>query len=503
MRLSDTNLRDSVIIGLATVLLWPSAAHATPPYVVGRFDDNTGIARAYDINQYGQAVGLIGDGSGVTHAAHWYNQEVTDLNSTTHFMLLQDYTIGIAEAYAISDGDQIVGTAQTRLQCPGRTVDVWHAFVMRPAPLTDLGTPIPGDAITDLWTFGNPCTAYNSAAIGISNANHVVGWADVDNAATIRAFLVRPTNGVWFEEPADPNDDFVNQLMIDLGTLGGAESSASDVNDAGIVVGYAYLANNNPPARYHAFMLTPSGNTWFVDADADGDNDLMADIGTLGGHNSWARAINNANQVVGESDTADFNTHGFLYSNGSMTDLGTLGGRSSSAADVNELGHVVGWADNENGQRRAFVWIDGVMYDLNDSLLFGQTTGGLVLTEARGINDAGQIVGFAVLSSGGSQESRPFVLTPATPTQIEAAAAAEAALADALSNADGNAGPGGSGSGGTPIVGTPAYLLSGEQTDDQVAGETDGSAPSICGFGTAAILPMTLLGLAGLRRRNA
>jgi probable HAF family extracellular repeat protein len=497
MRPNNLTVCKCAIIGLVCASAWPQVAHGSPPYINATLDQNTsGVgSRAYDINQYGQVVGWIAGGSG-HHAAHWYNEQFTDVNDTTHFMLLQDFTIDIAEAYAISDGDQVVGTAQTRLQCPGRTIDVWHAFVMRPAVLTDLATPIPGDAITELWTFGNPCTAYNSVATAISNANHVVGWADVNNAATIRAFLVRPQNGVWFVPPSDPNDDYVNQLMVDLGTLGGAESAAHGVNDAGIIVGYSYLSNNNPPARYHAFMLTPVGDTWFVDANNDGANDLMLDLGTLGGHNSWARAINNSNQVVGESDTADFNTHAFLWSGGVMTDLGTLGGRSSSAAAINEQGHVVGWAENAAGQRRAFIWINGVMTDLNSALLFGQSLGGLVLTEARGINDAGQIVGFASRPGGG--ESRPFLFTPATPAQIAAAAAAEAALNEALGSNGGSSGSGGAG--GQPIVGTPAYLQGGSDPNSPVAGQTSGATLNFCGFGTAAILPMTLAGLIGMRR---
>ena len=65
---------------------------------------------------------------------------------------------------------------------------------------------------------------------------------------------------------------------------------------------------------------------------------------TLGGADSYAYGINEAGQVVGASGTAGRDTHAFLYSNGTMQDLGTLGGTFSAAQDINEAGQVVGRA---------------------------------------------------------------------------------------------------------------------------------------------------------------
>ncbi|HMQ14709.1 MAG TPA: hypothetical protein PKC49_01930, partial [Phycisphaerae bacterium] len=92
----------------------------------------------------------------------------------------------------------------------------------------------------------------------------------------------------------------------------------------------------------------------------------------------------------------------------------------------------------------------------------------------------------------------PFLFTPATPAQIAAAAAAEAALNEALGSSGGSSGSGGAG--GQPIVGTPAYLQGGSDPNSPVAGQTSGATLNFCGFGTAAILPMTLAGLIGMRR---
>src|SRR6266478_2371121 len=53
-------------------------------------------------------------------------------------------------------------------------------------------------------------------------------------------------------------------------------------------------------------------------------NGKVIDLGTLGGPNSSAIAINDAVQIEGNSDRADGTTHAFLYAAGVMTDLGAV-----------------------------------------------------------------------------------------------------------------------------------------------------------------------------------
>jgi probable HAF family extracellular repeat protein len=91
-------------------------------------------------------------------------------------------------------------------------------------------------------------------------------------------------------------------------------------------------------------------------------------LGTLGGAqgSSVALAINDPGQVVGYSYTADGSLHATLWSHGATTDLGTLpGGTISEATGINNRGDIVGWSTyGGTSYSHAFLWTDGIMIDL-------------------------------------------------------------------------------------------------------------------------------------------
>src|SRR5438128_5724714 len=68
----------------------------------------------------------------------------------------------------------------------------------------------------------------------------------------------------------------------------------------------------------------------------------LTDLGTLGGPQSAATAINDSGQIAGFSYTAAGYNHAFLYSGGVMSDLTTLGGNQSFATGIGATGDVVG-----------------------------------------------------------------------------------------------------------------------------------------------------------------
>src|SRR3954468_20479642 len=77
----------------------------------------------------------------------------------------------------------------------------------------------------------------------------------------------------------------------------------------------------------------------------------MIDLGALpGGVDSTAFGINDAHQVVGQSDTTGSFSHAFLYSGGTMSDLGTLGGDYSTAKGINKTGQIAGSSSTAGGE---------------------------------------------------------------------------------------------------------------------------------------------------------
>jgi probable HAF family extracellular repeat protein len=169
-----------------------------------------------------------------------------------------------------------------------------------------------------------------------------------------------------------------NQQRILLGTLGGDTSIALSINDAGVVVGEASTTAAIIKLKWgwtyrmrHAFIWTREKG--------------MEDLGTLGGEESSALAINNSGMVVGVADTKNGGSHAFLWTRErGMEDLGTLGGDYSSAIAINSSGLVAGTADTKNGESHAFIWSrEKGMEDL------GTLGGGTC--RAWGIDEAGQV----------------------------------------------------------------------------------------------------------------
>lgn len=177
--------------------------------------------------------------------------------------------------------------------------------------------------------------------------------------------------------------------MLDLGTLGGTLGFPNDLNNAGQVIGQSNLPGD---LMYHPFL-------W--------EKGRMLDLGTFGG-NGYAAALNDAGEVVGQADLpGDQMWHGFLWRHGVMTDLGTVvGDTCSGAIGIGSKGQVVGASGMCFQTARAPLWENGgPMIDLNALI---PPNSDLHLSFAENINDRGEIAGIGVVPGSGCADVNAF-----------------------------------------------------------------------------------------------
>ncbi len=106
------------------------------------------------------------------------------------------------------------------------------------------------------------------------------------------------------------------------------------------------------------------------------------------GEDGSAEGINDASQVVGAlGSPANFPAVAVLWQDDTITDLGTLGLERSEARAINNAGQIVGSSVPVTGGQHAVRWENGTITDLGPG-------------EAHDINEAGQIVGYRVTDTG-------------------------------------------------------------------------------------------------------
>ena len=287
--------------------------------------------------------------------------------------------------------------------------------------------------LIDLGTFGGPSSQFYQYGKNVNNRGAVVGGADTANPDPFAPNCAVPScfvqhafkwqNGVlsdlgtlpggsssyvlWINNGGQTVGVSQNGLIdpltgapasiavlwksngeiINLGTLGGNESLAVALNDRSQAVGAA--ANTIPDSfSLGGFGTQSRAFLW--------ENGVMRDLGTLGGPDSFANYVNEGGQVAGISytdstpnDTTGIPTaHPFLWENGRMLDLGGLGGTYGFPNYLNNRGQVVGLMNLPGDEfYHPFLWSNGTLTDLGT---FGGSTG-----LANGVNDAGEVVGVA------------------------------------------------------------------------------------------------------------
>ena len=166
------------------------------------------------------------------------------------------------------------------------------------------------------------------------------------------------------------------------------------INIPGEVVGYDGVYTNN--WQFGFSWTNSSGMTFFGDSFSP----------------TFANAISNTGQIVGENSSNAPFSHATSWKNGIATDLGTLGGSdyASSANGVNDLGRIVGWSTTA-----PISWFFGwcgtathaVSWAANGGISDLGTLPGDTLSAASNINFFGQIIG-----SSGNTATCDFGVAP-------------------------------------------------------------------------------------------
>jgi probable HAF family extracellular repeat protein len=316
-RIVASNLGGTTISSNAVVEIRP----ATNYYEI----TDLGLGIANDLNNSGQVVASSNDGGGF-----FYNG-------------IESFGFG-TPILAINDSGQIASVFQGYNTSGGVEENglVWASFVTQ---VTGIDT----DGVAIGWSFGGGATP--TAGIGwsrlafnlnvfaqfydINRSNIIVGVAGAQSQA-FRDFRTQrgraciiSNNVVTYIDPRPLPEDYLDNSLNAM--VENHLSDAYGINDSGVVVGVMSMSLGG---HRHAFRYTGSG---------------LQDLGTLGGTNSAAREINASGVIVGESLTGDGKTHAFIYRDGAMTDLNSFlppnsGMELISATAINDRSQIVGQA---------------------------------------------------------------------------------------------------------------------------------------------------------------
>lgn len=335
--LSYSQVRYTMLICMALCCLATHTGLAQIQYdvvdIVGQGDSS--VTTAVAISNDGHIIGQAGSSKVI-----WYE------GTTTPILVFSNI---LPECYGVSDGGNVVGRYR---DVSGK----YRAFLWIDGIATDLGT----------------LGGQQSFARSINGSGQIVGTSDTGMTLNhSMPFL------------------YQNGIMTSLQGLPGAIAYAEDarsINDAGVVAG----VSNFGPQSERAVI--------WVDGIV---SELVSQFQV-----TYALDINNGGAVVGgENDSAGI-VRSLVWKNGNATNLGTLGGKDDEALAINDSGTIVGYSILANNASHAFIYENGVINDLNSVT---DTSGGWVLNRAVDINNKREIVGYGVHNG----KTRAFLLKPA------------------------------------------------------------------------------------------
>lgn len=336
---------------------------------------------------------------------------IAPVHAQTYLFTDLGHANGVASAAAsINNAGQVVGLYSDRYK-------IEHAVAWIDGQAIELG------AASRDWSGGDFSNAWgmSGSVISINDAGQVA-WTikDTDNMRRAVAW----NNG---------------ETTV-LGALGGAQSEARGIDLAGQIIGGAQNANgdwravvwnNGQPTE----LGSPAGTSY---SKANSVNNVGQIAGYAIGQlytpmvpvvwnegvstnldSPWTRVqaydINNVGQIVGSVKTPnDVDYYRAVeWDHGVPIMLDVPPGYWSEAKGINDAGQIVGFmlpSKHSQLDFRAATWINGQVFDLNSLLPADVVEAGWVLLGANAINDIGQIVGQAYNAKTGVVDA--FVLTP-------------------------------------------------------------------------------------------
>ena len=206
-----------------------------------------------------------------------------------------------------------------------------------------------------------------------------------------------------------------NGVSTSLGNVSGYETTyVQGVNDSGqaaatgghVVIGDK--GSRSEPLFFNGHFV--AGGSGFLSQPLFFNGHTLVPLGTFGGPNGNAIAINNKGDITGEAMNASGDYVGFVSHNGGpLISLGTLpGGVPVSPRSINDSGQIVGY--NGSPGLGAFLYQNGVLTNLN--ALLSPSASNINLVDAYFINNVGQILAKGIVKNPPSAQAQLFLLTP-------------------------------------------------------------------------------------------
>ena len=206
-----------------------------------------------------------------------------------------------------------------------------------------------------------------------------------------------------------------NGVSTSLGNVSGYETTyVQGVNDSGqaaatgghVVIGDK--GSRSEPLFFNGHFV--AGGSGFLSQPLFFNGHTLVPLGTFGGPNGNAIAINNKGDITGEAMNASGDSVGFVSHNGGpLISLGTLpGGVPVSPRSINDSGQIVGYNGSPN--LGAFLYQNGVLTNLN--ALLSPSESNINLLDAYFINNVGQILAKGIVKNPPSAQAQLFLLTP-------------------------------------------------------------------------------------------